>query len=409
MENASASAGKKHSAGAGTSIKDNAVIWFGAGVSLAEILTGTYYADMGFGKAMLAILAGHVIGAVMMILAGLIGGIERKSSMETVRMSFGRDGAVIFAVMNVIQLLGWTAIMTYDGALAANGIFKAGIAVWSLVIGVMIIAWIMIGLENLGIVSTISVGLLFILSIILAVQIFGGHAIGSIKETAEAMSFGAAVELAVAMPLSWLPLIGDYTREAEKPVQSTCASVVVYSIVSIFMFVIGMGAAGLAGTGDISMIMVKAGLGIAGLLIIVLSTVTTTFLDAFSAGVSYEAISTKIKGKWAAIVVTLIGTVMAMVYPMDNITDFLYFIGSVFTPMIAVQVADYFILHVNHEDEKWNVKNLAVWLFGFAVYRYLMTVDMPLGNTLPDMLITIFMVVLVNIPSLQKKRRESVE
>ena len=59
-----------------------------------------------------------------------------------------------------------------------------------------------------------------------------------------------------------------------------------------------------------------------GLLIIVFSTVTTTFLDAYSAGVSSVSISSKIKEKWAAIVVTVIGTVAAIVYPMDNITNF---------------------------------------------------------------------------------------
>ena len=55
------------------------------------------------------------------------------------------------------------------------------------------------------------------------------------------MTFGAAVELAVAMPLSWLPLISDYTREAEKPFAATFTSVFVYSVVSIFMYMIGMG------------------------------------------------------------------------------------------------------------------------------------------------------------------------
>lgn len=158
------------------------------------------------------------------------------------------------------------------------------------------------------------------------------------------MTFGAAVELAVAMPLSWLPLISDYTREAEKPFAATFTSVLVYSVVSIFMYMIGMGAAIFTGEYDIAQIMLKTGLGVVGLLIIVFSTVTTTFLDAYSAGVSCVSISSKIQEKWAAIIVTVIGTIAAIVYPMDNITNFLYLIGSVFAPMIAVQIADYFIL-----------------------------------------------------------------
>ena len=44
--------------------------------------------------------------------------------------------------------------------------------------------------------------------------------------------FGAAVELSVAMPLSWLPLISDYTREAKEPVKAAAVSAVTYGIVS---------------------------------------------------------------------------------------------------------------------------------------------------------------------------------
>ena len=57
----------------GTSVFSNGLIWFGAGVSLAEILTGTYFAPLGFGKAMAAILLGHLIGGLMMFAAGMIG------------------------------------------------------------------------------------------------------------------------------------------------------------------------------------------------------------------------------------------------------------------------------------------------------------------------------------------------
>ena len=94
-----------------TSVFANALIWFGAGVSIAEILTGTYYSTLGFGKGLAAILIGHLIGGVMMFAAGLIGGLEEKSAMETVKMSFGEKGSLLFVLLNVLQLVGWTAIM----------------------------------------------------------------------------------------------------------------------------------------------------------------------------------------------------------------------------------------------------------------------------------------------------------
>ncbi len=374
-----------------TSVFENGLIWFGAAVSIAEILTGTYFAPLGLVKGVLAVVLGHMIGCVMLFFAGLIGGKVRKSTMETAKMSFGSKGALLFSVLNIIQLVGWTAIMIYDGALAASGIFAIGNWIWCIVIGVLIVLWIMIGIQNLGKVNTVAMGALFILTIILSFVIFGKGSVLNVGD--ESMTFGAAVELSVAMPLSWLPLISDYTREAEKPVKATAVSAVTYGIVSCWMYVIGMGAAIFTSESDIAQIMVKAGLGIAGLLIIVFSTVTTTFLDAYSAGVSSESLSAKISGKWFAVAVTVIGTAGAVFLPLSDITGFLYFIGSVFAPMIAIQIADFFILKQNRETSMFNITNLLIWIAGFIIYRLLMRIDIVVGNTLPDMLITIVLCV----------------
>lgn len=378
-----------------TSVFENGLIWFGAGVSLAEILTGTYFASLGFGKAMAAIIIGHIIGCTLLFLSGVIGGKSRLSAMETVKSSFGERGGRFFAFMNVLQLVGWTAIMIYDGALAANGIFAAGNAVWCAVIGALILVWILVGITNLGKINTVAMAALFILTLILCKVIFFGGGVMS-DAVEDGMTFGAAVELAVAMPLSWLPLISDYTREAEKPVKATAASAIVYFLVSCWMYIIGMGAALFTGESDIALIMLKAGLGIAGLVIVIFSTVTTTFLDAYSAGISGESIMPKLNGKHAAVAVTVIGTVAAMLFPMDDITDFLYLIGSVFAPMIAVQLADYFILHRDRRGAALDVRNAVIWAIGFVVYRLLMQLDLPVGNTLPDMLITIALCLIAN-------------
>ena len=377
-----------------TTAFQNGLIWFGAGVSLAEILTGTYFAPLGMGRGIAAILLGHVIGCVLFFLAGLIGGRERKSSMETVKMSFGAKGGMLFALLNVVQLVGWTGIMIYDGALATNSIFDVGIAVWSIVIGVMIVIWIAIGVTNLGLLNKITMALLFILTVVLSVVVFRGNNPGA--TSGEVITFGMAVENAVAMPLSWLPVISDYTREADKPFRATLASTVTYGLVSCWMYVIGMGAAIYTGGSDIAQVMLKAGLGISALLIMILSTVTTTFLDAFSAGVSCESLSKKLSGKTVGIIATVIGTIGACVYNMDNIMGFLYIIGSVFAPMIAVQLTTYFILKKDSFAAAFDWPNLIVWAAGFAVYRLMMHVDLPTGYTLPSVLITMVLCFAVN-------------
>lgn len=384
-----------------TSVFENGLIWFGAAVSIAEILTGTSLAPLGFAKGLLAILIGHVIGCTMLFFAGLIGGRVRRSAMETAKMSFGSKGGLWFSILNIVQLVGWTAIMIYDGALAANSIWGVGNWVWCLLIGALIVLWIAIGIRNLGKVNTVAMAALFVLTIILCFVIFGEGT--GVSLDGESLTFGAAVELSVAMPLSWLPLISDYTREAEKPVRATAVSAIVYGVVSCWMYTIGMGAAIFTGESDIAQIMVKAGLGIAGLLIIVFSTVTTTFLDAYSAGISSESLTAKLSGKWVAVGVTVLGAIGAIFLPLEDITDFLYFIGSVFAPMIAIQIADFFILKSDvNRSFRW--VNLGVWVVGFVLYRLLMHVDMVVGNTLPDMAITMLLCIGANLVARRVKK-----
>ena len=377
-----------------TSVFENSLIWFGAAVSIAEILTGTYFASLGFLKGILAIVLGHIIGCGLLFLAGLIGAKTEKSAMETVKMSFGNKGSLFFAILNVLQLVGWTGIMIYDGALATQGILNIGHIIWCLIIGGLILLWILIGIKNLGKINIIAMSALFIMTIILSFIIFRGGI--SLEGSDESMSFGAALELSVAMPLSWLPLISDYTKEAKEPVKATAASSIIYGLVSTWMYIIGMSAALFTMESDIAQILLKAGLGIVGLLIVVLSTVTTTFLDAYSAGVSTESIMEKILGKWVAVAVTIIGTAGAILVPMDDITAFLYLIGSVFAPMISIQIVDFFILKAGHEKEKFAMSNIFIWLAGFIIYRNLIKIDAPIGSTIPDMLITMIICVLVN-------------
>ena len=376
-----------------TSVFNNALIWFGAGVSIAEIITGTYFAPLGFAKGTLAILLGHLIGCALLFFAGYIGGIARKSAMETTKFSFGSWGSKFFALLNVLQLVGWTGIMIYDGSLAVNEIFSFGKWIWAIVIGALIILWIVIGITNLGKVNVVTMSLLFILTLVLCKIIFFGKS-GVSPALEEAMSFGAAVELAVAMPLSWLPLISDYTKEAEKPFRATLVSSLIYGLVSCWMYIIGMGAAIITGEGDIAQIAVKSGLGIVGLVIIVLSTVTTTFLDAFSTGISAKTVFEKLDGKITAVVVALLGTIGAILFNMDNITDFLYYIGSVFAPMIAILIADFFVVKKDSSEKKIDIAKICIWILGFVAYRLLMRVDFVLGCTVLDMALTFLLTLL---------------
>ncbi|MBR3814766.1 MAG: putative hydroxymethylpyrimidine transporter CytX [Spirochaetaceae bacterium] len=385
-------------------VRRNAMIWFCAGVSMAEILTGTYFAPLGFAKGLAAILLGHLIGGVLFFMAGLIGAKTGKSAMETVKMSFGNKGALLFVVLNVVQLAGWTAVMILTGSSSCAFVFDFGASfIWPLLIGLLIIIWIAVDIRKFDSLNTAAFVLLFVLTIILCVTIFKNHAeVVGLAEAADALSFGAAVELSVAMPLSWLPLVSDYTRTAKKPVLTSVASSGVYFLVSCWMYFIGMGASILTGESDVVQIMVKAGLGIAALVIVIFSTVTTTFLDVYSAGISSKSISKKINEKIAAYIVCAVGVAIVIVISQKSIEtasfeNFLYFIGSVFAPMISIQIADYFIIKNDSSDKNFNILNLIIWVLGFVLYRFLMSFDFVLGSTFLVMLIVCTVTAIANI------------
>ena len=376
-----------------TSVFSNGLLWFGAGISIAEILTGMLLAPLGFAKAFAAIILGHLIGGTVMYLAGLIGGRTGGSAMETVRISFGPQGAKLFAGLNVIQLVGWTAVMVASAALAANTIAAIGVSWWSLIIGVFIALWIVMGLKNLSKVNVVVMAALFILTIVLSLVVFKG---GTPQVPAGDLTFGGAVELAVAMPLSWLPIISDYTRTAEKPGLATAASCSAYFIASSWMFLIGMGAALFTGQDDIAAIMVQAGMGVAGILVVLLSTVTTTFLDAFSAGVSCQSLVPKVSDKVLALIATVLGVILAIFAAPDQFQDFLYLIGSVFAPMTAILLSDFFILKQDHTADSVNWLNLVLWVLGVILYRFLLNVDTPVGITVPVVVILMVISALVH-------------
>ncbi|WP_251574603.1 putative hydroxymethylpyrimidine transporter CytX [Limosilactobacillus agrestimuris] len=382
-----------------TSLFENGMIWCGAGISIAEILTGTYLAPLGMTKGIIAIILGHLIGCSLLFLSGVIGGQLRISAMESVKLSFGQIGALFFALLNVLQLVGWTGIMIYDGSLAADGLWQLGQPTWCLLIGILIILWLVIGIRRLKWLNLIALAALLLLTVGLCYLIFTEPHVDSRFGN---LSFGQGLELAVSMPLSWLPLISDYTSVAQEPAQASGVSAVTYGVISCWMAIVGLGATLLTGETNIAKIMLDAGVGLGGLAIVLLSTVTTTFMDAYSAGVSAQTLKVKWSSRSTAILVTVFGVLGAIILPMDNFSNFLYIIGSVFTPMITIQIMDRFVFHFDNRDQRINWRNFNLWLIGFIVYRCLMLIDLPVGNTLPDVMIVMLLVWLV-----ERKRKST--
>lgn len=377
----------------GSSVFQNGLVWFGAAVSIAEIEVGGQLAESaraGFWDVAAAIAIGHLIGGLMLFLVGLIGARARRGAMDCVKTPFGRCGAGFFAVANIVQLLGWTAVMVAQGAQAAS-VLLPGVPfpVLAAAIGVLVAAWIFIGLGGVGRINSVAMGLLFALTVFLCFRLFPGGSSAGASQAADAASGGVfwmALELSAAMPLSWLPLVADYTKDAQRPVAASAASAAIYTAVSCWMYAIGLGVA-LAGAESFAAGVRAAGIGLVGVLVVVFSTVTTTFLDAYSAGESARSLCGNIPAKGFGVAVCALGTLVAIFIGMDRYIDFLYLIASVFAPMAAVQIVDWLMRRGadNPRTAPQVAVNLVAWAVGLAVYHLSLRCDSPVGATLPAM------------------------
>lgn len=380
------------------------LVWFGASVSLAEILTGTFFAPLGFETGIAAIILGHIIGGALFALVAFASAKTGSSAMEAAARSFGRAGAGAFSAANVVQLVGWTAIMVASGGMAAALLAPAlGFAGWCAIIGALIVLWIAVGVKRMGTLQSVASALLFMLTIVVSFAVFGTGQT-PVPTEPDALTFGAAVELAVAMPLSWLPVVGDYAREAKRPLAGTVATSVAYFAGSCWMFAVGLGCALFAGSDDVASVLAAGGLGAIGLLVVVFSTVTTTFLDAQSVGVSAKGIAASANERAFGIAAAVLGTLLAMFAPVGDFEGFLYLIGSVFAPMATIVCVDFFVLHRDSSTRKIDVRNVALWLLGFTLYRFSLGWDLPCGNTLPVMAIIAFVAIAVDMAAKARSR-----
>ncbi len=182
------------------------LIWFGAAVSIAEISTGTLLAPLGWQRGLAALLLGHAVGGALFFAAAYIGALTGRSSMESVRLSFGKRGSVLFSVANMLQLAGWTAVMIYAGATVSSALGKVlwdgeSFVWWALANGALIVLWLVFGARKTGGLKTVSMLLMLLAVLWLSAEVFS-TAGSTAAQVSDGMSFGTAVELSAVMPLS---------------------------------------------------------------------------------------------------------------------------------------------------------------------------------------------------------------
>ena len=364
-----------------TGLFANGIIWFGVAISVSEIEAGI---EIGAAAARdslwLPLVLGHIFGGILLFFVGLIGARVRLNAMETTKSSFGKYGSKFFAALNTFQLLAWVAVLNAQGASALAGLnLPISFPLTCVILAALIAAWVYVGIRRSANVTTVVMAALTVLLAILSVKLFGlgsgssaaanvASAAGN-AATATALKFWNIFEISIAMPISWLPVISDYTKDAEKPVKATAISAIAYTFASLWMYIIGIEISGIGAGNNIAQAILLAGLGLPGIIIVVLSTVTTNFLAANSAGESSKAIYSKINPKIAGVVVSFLSAALAISGIMEHYISFLYLIASVFAPMAAVLLVSFYFSKERTESLGAWLWNIFAWLAGFIAYQ----------------------------------------
>lgn len=373
-----------------TGLFTNIIIWFGVAISVSEIQAGIQIASAApLNSIWVPLILGHLIGGVLLYFVGLIGARLRVNAMESIKSTFGNLGSKFFASLNVLQLIAWVAVLNAQGAMALMGLnIPISFALTCVILAVLIAIWVFIGLRRTSKITSIIMMVLTALLVILSVRLLamGGYNLMPVANS-ETLTFWNIFEISIAMPISWLPVISDYTKDVENPKKATALSALAYTVASLWMYFIGIEVVCM-GTLDISQAILISGLGVQGVIILVLSTVTTNFLATNSAGESAKAIFSRLDPKLAGVVVSFLSAGLAISGIMDHYISFLYLISSVFAPMASVLVVSFYFGNDNNEAKDW-YWNIFSWFAGFAVYQITAGLDsIFLGPTLISVIVS---------------------
>jgi len=404
------------------------LLWAGAAVSLAEIWAGGLLVPLGLGLGLFVILLGHLIGNTPFALGGIAGSRWGIPTMVSVRSSFGIRGSYFAAALNVIQLVGWTAVMLIICGGAAEAISKSyGYSnpnLWIILSGAITTLWALVGHRFWKWIERISVIALLALCVTMTFLVFGEFGWEKLLQIPRQKDFPLMVgmDLVIAMPISWLPLVSDYSRFSSRSQSCFWGTWIGYFIVSSWMFLLGSAASlaspSLDPSGVVMNLMVRFGWAIPALLIVFFSTFTTTFLDIYSAAISALNIVPSLGERKGVIAGGILGTLTALYFPtLLNYEHFLLFIGAMFCPLFGIVLVDYFIMKkgilkveelYRRDGSYWfwrGINPLAIlaWIVGFALYLgfspMLMekvigikaAIPWPLGSSLPSFVVSGFL------------------
>lgn len=382
---------------------DMAVLWGDLGVGLLVLVTGGLLVPgLGFVTALIAIVVGSLIGVSLLSLVAVAGAQHGLPSMVLLRPVLGIRGSWIPTVMNVVQLLGWTAVelwaMSYVADLISTEVFGfSARGVWLAVAAVICAAlalWGPVGVTRVWL-ERFGVWVIGGITVVVTFAVLTGDGIGdALRSTGTGgfPTFGPALDLVIAMPISWFPLVADYTRFGRRPRAAFLGTFWGYLVANVWLYSLGalliLTSGATPDPAGIALgILTIAGGSVAGVLFLVGLLVGETdeaFADIYSGAVSIQNIWPRVPRKLLVLVVTAVATILAAIFTMELYESFLFLIGSIFIPLLGLIAADHFIVrrsrievaqlygtpaHRYRGGIRWAA--LIPWMSGFIVYHWI--------------------------------------
>lgn len=370
---------------------DIGVLWGNLGVGLLVIVTGALLPaifGMSIAASIISILLGSLIGCALLGLGGLAGAREGTTTMALMRPLLGERGSWIPSSLNAAQLLGWTAFELWAMALVADlmtkqlwgaSFFKA----WVVLFAVLVLAFSLWG--PLGVIRAwmerFAIWALVVIAALITVFLIASHG-GDISWTrgkGGSLIFGVPLDLVIAMPVSWLPLVADYNRFASSRRGSFSGTFIGYFIANVWFYALGVfliattkatpDPQGIAlGIFAISGIALTGPLMLTGLMV---GETDQAFANVYSGALSLKNVFTKLDNRKLVLGVTVVGALLAGGLTMIEYEFFLLLLGSVFTPLFGVWFADYFVLGNRVVRSGIRIRPLIAWVLGFLVYHWI--------------------------------------
>jgi nucleobase:cation symporter-1, NCS1 family len=396
---------------------DYFVLWSSLGVGLLVFSAGSFLSEARFYDAVFAIIVGSIAGSILLALAGKIGSDHAVPALISIRPSLGIKGAYLPAVLNVMQLVGWTIFEIMIMSKAAEMLVGKLIAyhIWVVIIGAFIALLGIIGpltvIRNW--LGKFAVWISYASSIIIIVHlIMTGNFAKILSSTGSGMSFFSALDIVIAMPISWMPLAADYNRFARSSKVAFRGTFIGFALTNVLFYFGGL----MLGISDTLGIISAIQSILFGFLLLVLlaDEADNAFADVYSAAVSTQSIFRKIKHHHLIIGFITLSVILAMTISIANYETFILLIGAIFVPLFGVVLSDYYIIKQRKYeysmmyDEnalKIGFPAIIAWSLGVFVYYTLSSLSpiyIPnwpaIGATIPSLIVSsLAYIIVINI------------